>query len=390
MLPLNRLTGTAARLAVAGLLGALFVLDLFVPLGVANGVLYSGVVLLAYRATAPAFALTAAVASSALVVIGGAFSPVVPGAPVWLAVANRAFSLLVIWVPVLFFAQRRDAERALRQAHDELEVKVRERTAELADVNTALVAEISERMETERSLRASEDALQASQRALRQSSDDLQALAARLLTAQEEDRRRISRDLHDDVNQRLAMLAVDVETLSLRPPASPAVLGRNLRSVQDRIVELSDDIRRFVHQLHPSILDDLGLPIALQQLMDDFAGRTGLKSTFRHDHVPPALPPGLATCFYRIAQESLSNVARHANASRVEMDLVGGDRGLTLSVTDDGRGFDRQKTGASFAGLGLVSMNERLRLVGGTLEVTSGIRTGTTVRAWAPVEGGPA
>jgi len=384
---MNRPTGSAARLLVTGLIGALFVLDLFVPLGVANGVLYSGVVLLAYTATAPAFALTAAVVSSALVVIGGTFSPVLPGTPAWLAVINRAFSVLVIWVPVLFFAQRREAERALRRAHDELEVKVRERTAELADVNKALVAEISERMETERSLRASEDALQASQRALRQSSDDLQALAARLLTAQEEDRRRISRDLHDDVNQRLAMLAVDVETLSLRPPASQAVLGRNLRSVQDRIVELSDDIRRFVHQLHPSILDDLGLPIALQQLMDDFAGRTGLKSTFQHDNVPPALSRDLATCFYRIAQESLSNVARHAEASRVEMDLVGVEQGLALSIADDGRGFDRRKTDSSPGGLGLVSMNERLRLVGGSLDVTSGPRAGTTVRAWAPVAG---
>ena len=384
---MNRPTGSAARLLVTGLIGALFVLDLFVPLGVANGVLYSGVVLLAYTATAPAFALTTAVVSSALVVIGGTFSPVLPGTPAWLAVINRAFSVLVIWVPVLFFAQRREAERALRRAHDELEVKVRERTAELADVNKALVAEISERMETERSLRASEDALQASQRALRQSSDDLQALAARLLTAQEEDRRRISRDLHDDVNQRLAMLAVDVETLSLRPPASQTVLGRNLRSVQDRIVELSDDIRRFVHQLHPSILDDLGLPIALQQLMDDFAGRTGLKSTFQHDNVPPALSRDLATCFYRIAQESLSNVARHAEASRVEMDLVGVEQGLALSIADDGRGFDRRKTDSSPGGLGLVSMNERLRLVGGSLDVTSGPRAGTTVRAWAPVAG---
>lgn len=384
---MNRPAGTAARLAVAGLIGALFVLDLFVPLGVANGVLYSGAVLLAYIVTPPSFALAAAVASSALVVIGVAFGPVVPGVPVWLGVANRAFSLLVIWVPALFFAQRRKAERALQQAHDDLEMKVRERTAELADVNKALVAEISERMETERSLRASEDALQASQRALRQSSEDLQALAARLLTAQEEDRRRISRDLHDDVNQRLAMIAVDVETLSLRPPASKAALGRTLRSVQDRIVEISDDIRRFVHQLHPSILDDLGLPIALQQLMDDFAGRTGLKCTFRHEHVPPALCRDLATCFYRIAQESLSNVARHAEASRVEMDLVGEDRGLALSVLDDGRGFDRGKTGSAPAGLGLVSMNERLRLVGGTLDVRSSPRAGTTVRAWAPVTG---
>ena len=333
--------------------------------------------------------LTTAVASSALVLLGWFLSPVMPGAPAWLVVINRAFSVLVIWVPVLFFAQRRKAEQALRQAHDELEMKVRERTAELAEVNKALVAEISERMETERSLRDSEDAVQAGQRALRQSREDLQALAARLLTAQEEDRRRISRDLHDDVNQRLAMIAVDVETLSLRPPTSKAALGRSLRSVQDRIVEMSDDIRRFVHQLHPSILDDLGLPIALQQLMDDFAGRTGLKSTFRHEHVPPALSRDLATCFYRIAQESLSNVARHANASRVEMELAWADHGLALSVTDDGRGFDRGKTGSAPAGLGLVSMNERLRLVGGALEVTSSVRTGTTVRAWAPVPGDP-
>ena len=386
---MNLPAGFAARLAVAGLIGALFVLDLFVPLGVANGVLYSGAVLLAYIVTVPSFALTAAVASSALVLLGWFLSPVMPGAPAWLVVINRAFSVLVIWVPVLFFAQRRKAEQALRQAHDELEMKVMERTAELAEVNKALVAEISERMETERSLRDSEDAVQAGQRALRQSREDLQALAARLLTAQEEDRRRISRDLHDDVNQRLAMIAVDVETLSLRPPTSKAALGRSLRSVQDRIVEMSDDIRRFVHQLHPSILDDLGLPIALQQLMDDFAGRTGLKSTFRHEHVPPALCRDLATCFYRIAQESLSNVARHANASRVEMELAWADHGLALSVTDDGRGFDRGKTGSAPAGLGLVSMNERLRLVGGALEVTSSVRTGTTVRAWAPVPGDP-
>lgn len=387
---MNMPVGYAARLAVVGLISTLFVLDLFVPLGVANGVLYSGVVLLAYTVTAPSFALTAAAVSSVLLVVGGALSPVVPGVPAWLAISNRAFSVVVVWVPVLFFAQRRKAEQALQRAHDELEIKVRERTAELANVNKALVAEISERMETERSLRASEDALQASQRALRQSSDELQALAARLLTAQEEDRRRIARDLHDDINQRLAMLAVDVETLSLRPPVSPAVLGRNLRSVKDRIVEMSDDIRRFGHQLHPSILDDLGLPIALQQLMEDFSSRTGLKSTFRHANVPPSMSRDLATCFYRIAQESLSNVARHANASRVEMDLVGVDHGIALSVTDDGRGFDRQKAGSSHAGLGLVSMEERLRLVGGTLEVTSGAHTGTTVRAWAPVVGGQA
>lgn len=379
----------AARLGVIGLVGALFLLDLFVPLGVANGVLYSGVVLLAYIVTAPSFALAAAASCSVLVWVGMALSPVVPGAPWWLAAINRAFSMLVIWVPVLFFAQRRKAERALRRAHDELEVKVRERTAELAEVNRALVVEISERMETERSLRASEDALQASQRALRQSSEELQALAARLLTAQEEDRRRISRDLHDDLNQRLAMVTVDVETLSLRPPASKAALGRRLRSVQDRIAELSDDIRRFVHQLHPSILDDLGLPIALEQLMDDFAGRTGMKSTFRHEHVPATLSRDLATCFYRIAQESLSNIARHAEASRVEMELSGTGQGLALTVMDDGKGFDRGKAGPAPSGLGLVSMNERLRLVGGSLEVSSHDRAGTTVRAWAPVGENP-
>jgi len=383
-------TGHAARLAIILLIGALFALDMFVPLGVANGVLYSGAVLLAYTVTAPSFAFTAAAGSSVLVLVGGVLSPVVPGVPAWLSISNRVFSVLAIWVPVLFFAQRRKAERALQQAHDGLELKVRERTAELADVNEALVAEISERMETERSLRASEDAVQASQCALRKSSDELQALAARLLTAQEEDRRRISRDLHDDINQRLAMIAVDVETLWSRPPASQEVLCRTMRSIQDRINEVSDDIRRFVHQVHPSVLDDLGLPIALEQLLEDFSSRTGLKSAFQHTNVPTSLSRDLATCLYRIAQESLSNVVHHAEASSVKMTLSGTVTSLALSITDDGKGFDDPKTAPAHAGLGWVSMKERMRLVGGTVEITSAGRKGTTVKVWVPIVGGRA
>lgn len=385
---MNSQAGYSARLWVCGLSGALFVLDLFVPLGVANGVLYSGVVLLAYLVTTPAFALMTAGAGSALALVGGVLSPIVPGVPVWLMISNRVFSVLAIWVPVLFFVQRHKAEQALQQAHDELEVKVRERTAELVDVNRALVTEISERIETERALRASEVALQASKCSLRQSSDELQALAARLLTAQEEDRRRISRDLHDDINQRLAMISVDLESLWSCPPASQDVLGRTMRSIQDRINEVSDDIRRIVHQVHPSVLDDLGLPIALKQLLEEFSSRTGLKSAFQYTSLPTSLSRDLAICLYRIAQESLSNVSRHAEASSVEMAISGTATSLTLSITDDGKGFDDPKTVPSHAGLGLVSMKERVRLVGGTVEITSAGRKGTTVKAWVPIAGG--
>ena len=151
--------------------------------------------------------------------------------------------MFIIWVSLFFLLQRRRDVEALRRAHGELEVRVQDRTAELATVNKALVVEITERIETESSLRISEAALATSQRALQRSGEDLRGLAARLLTAQEEERRRISRDLHDDINQRLAMMVVELETLDRMLPVNCQQIGTRLRSLQDNATELSDDVR---------------------------------------------------------------------------------------------------------------------------------------------------
>jgi len=373
--------------ATATLALGLLALDLRMPLGVAVGALYSLVTLLALWSSRRWFAFVVAGTCTVLTAVGGVFSPIIHGFPVWMAVSNRALSLVVIWVPLLFFLQYQRAQEALRRAYGELEMLVQERTRELAKVNRALVEEISERMEAEQRLRESTDALQESQRALEGSRQELRALAARLLTAQDEDRRRLSRDLHDDINQRLAMLAVELEALERKLRSSPDLIGPGLRSLLDRVTELSEDVRHLAYQFHPSILDDLGLPIALQRLVDDFSAHTGVQGRFSGRARTESYPLDIARSLYRVAQESLGNVARHAKASLVEVELTDEDRGLALSVRDNGIGFDPVRTNAGGGGLGLVSMKERLHLVQGTLEVRSAPGQGTAVRAWVPLSG---
>ena len=197
--------------ATSTLAAGLFVLDLWLPLGVAVGVLYWGVVLIALASPQRWFPLTVTGACSILIIVGALLGPIHSGVPLWMAVTNRLLSLLVIWVPVVVFLERRRGVEALRRAYDELERRVEERTAELVKANQALEAEIAERKRAEASLWET-------QHALEQNRWQLRALAAQLLTAQADERRRISRELHDDLNQRLAMLAVEIETFQQRLP----------------------------------------------------------------------------------------------------------------------------------------------------------------------------
>jgi signal transduction histidine kinase len=291
----------------------------------------------------------------------------------------------VIWMAVFFIFQRRRDVESLQLAHGELERRVQERTAELAKVNQALVVEITERMETERSLRLSEAALDQNRLALQRSEEDLRGLTARLLTAQEEERRRISRDLHDDINQRLAMLVVELETLDQALPPDCKHIGTRLRSLQDNASELCEDLRHLAYQFHPSVLDDLGLPVALRRLVDDVAGRAGLKGTFQCDVGQGDISQPVATCLYRIAQEGLSNVARHANASTFDVRVSRDNETITLTITDDGSGFDLSERESERGTLGLVSMKERAHLVHGTLVVETKPGGGTSVRARIPL-----
>lgn len=375
-------------LTLIGLGVALFCLDLYLPLGIGNGVLYGGLVILSFLLPNRTGPVVTASICSVLTMADVILSPTLDGVPLWMGVTNRLFSLTAIWLPVLFFLHQRRAEDALQRAHDDLEERVQLRTQELAAVNNALVTEISERIETEHSLRKSEAVLQANQRELQQSREDLRALAGQLLTAQEEDRRRISRDLHDDINQRLAMLSMDLRQAEKDKSSDAQSLRSTIRLVSDQLTAISDDVRQMAYRFHPSILDDLGLVKAIRRQIDDFSARTGSKVSYVHRDPATALPAELAICLYRIVQESLSNIARHAHASHVEVELICEDDLVSLSVHDDGTGFDQTQLSRAGAHLGLLSMRERVRLAKGRFEIDSTPSRGTHIHVEVPLTTG--
>lgn len=365
----------------------LFFLDLYLPLGIGNGVLYGGLVVLSLASPDRKVPLIVAGGCSVLALSDVFLGVTLPNIPLWMGVSNRLFSLTAIWVPVVYFLQRRKSAEALRQAHDELEARVEERTRELALVNETLVEEIGERMETERSLRESERSLKASQQELQQSREELRFLAGQLLTAQEEERRRIARDLHDDVNQRLAMLAMDLRRIEKDELGDRVTVMGMISSITARLTRLSDDVRQLAYRFQPSILDDLGLTKAVRRLVDDFSASTGLEAVYVHRDPVTPVPTVLATCVYRIAQESLTNVTRHAHASEVEVELICDEGMGTLSIRDNGIGFDLSRASQERGRLGLLSMKERVRLVGGTLDVIAAQGCGTHVEVHVPLSG---
>lgn len=349
----------------------LFILDLHTPLTLATHALYIVPVLLALFSPVRWFPVTVAVVVTILTAIGGIWSPRLYDIPLWIPLVNHMLSGVVIWMPVWYSFQRRKHEEELQRLNEALDRRVQVRTRELASVNEALVAEVAERMQTEQSLESSRQ--------------ELQKLASRLLRVQEEERRRISRDLHDDVNQRLALLAMEIEGLERQLSSSPVQVGRAVRAIQDRVVELSEDVRHLAYQFHPSILDDLGLPIALQRLVDDFSVRSNVRGSFSHMNIPEVVPQEIATCLYRVAQESLNNVVRHAAASRVDVELMRSRFELTVTITDDGVGFDSESPQCGEHGLGLLSMKERVALVHGALQIISAVGRGTRVQVVVPV-----
>ena len=227
-------------------------------------------------------------------------------------------------------------------------------------------------------------ALHEKQRELTRSQAELQALTARLLTAQEDERRRISRELHDDVNQRLAVLSLEIDTLERNLPTSRSTVVSRLRALRDQVAALSDDVHGLAYQFHPSILDDLGLTAALETLTEDFRQREGIDIDVTQS-VSDRVAPEIASCLYRVTQESLRNVARHAQTLRVTLSLQMIDGGIGLVIEDCGVGFEPTVSDTHRQGLGVVGMQERVRLVSGRFSVSSQVGKGTRVEAWVPV-----
>ncbi len=220
--------------------------------------------------------------------------------------------------------------------------------------------------------------------ALQQSRRELRALTGRLINAQEEERKRISRELHDDLSQKLALLAFDTGSLLQALPASVDEIKESLRNFQVRVVQLSQDVRRISHQLHPSILEDLGLTAALGELCEEFSAREGIEVQFEQEAMPKALSVDVASCLYRVAQEALHNVSKHARASHARLKVRGSPEGIHLCICDTGVGFDSE-AGLSRPGLGIVSMEERVRLVHGEFSINSQPGQGTEVRVFVPL-----
>lgn len=214
--------------------------------------------------------------------------------------------------------------------------------------------------------------------------DDLRSLSRRLIRAQEAERAMIARELHDDVTQRLAVLAIDAGRAELAGPG--AVQADAIRLVREGLIRLSEDIHSLAYQLHPSVLEELGLAEALRTECERQGRHSGVALSLNLEPLPPVVERDVALCLYRVAQEALNNVIHHARARKATVILRQLDGGLALAVRDDGEGFDPEhpREGRS---LGLASMRERLRLVNGTLDIESAPGHGTAIVAWVPVKG---
>ncbi|MDS4071335.1 MAG: ATP-binding protein [Candidatus Competibacter sp.] len=211
-------------------------------------------------------------------------------------------------------------------------------------------------------------------------------LSRRLINAHEEARSRLARELHDDVTQRLAFLAITAGRIEQgTAERSPTETAGEMR---EGLMRLSEDVHALSYRLHPAILEDLGLIEALRAESERFGRRESVPVAVKSRDLPEPLPRQAALCLFRVAQEALRNAARHANARTVAVSLRGLDGGVQLAVQDDGCGFDpaRQRNRPS---LGLASMRERVQLLGGELDVESAPGQGTTILAWVPVQGEP-
>jgi signal transduction histidine kinase len=263
-------------------------------------------------------------------------------------------------------AARSAAEAArmeLEQVHDELESRIKARTAELALTNSALAAEIAERIQAER-IRTD--------------------LLRRLASAQEDEQRRVARDLHDQIGQTLTALTLAVRTARAAGPL-PEAASERLVEVQRIAEELGKEVHELAIRLRPTALDDLGLNAALGQLLSDWSSRTRVEVDFQAEGLESGrLPSEVETAVYRVVQEALTNIARHAKAQHVSIVVERHDGHAITMVEDDGIGFKPELYSAR---LGLVGMRERVTLVGGRLDIESSEGQGTTVIARIPLPG---
>jgi len=221
-------------------------------------------------------------------------------------------------------------------------------------------------------------------RKLNRTQDELRGLNAHLFSLQESERQRVARELHDDISQRLSLLEMLLH--EIRTDDATEESRTKIENAREQIQSINTDVRLISHRLHPAILNDLGLSAALKALVTEFGERENMPASYVTQNLPESWPPEVATELYRITQEALRNVVKHAGKTHVKVVLTGENDRLQLKVMDFGIGFDQEAEAVS-PGLGMISMQERARLVHGKLTVSSKLGEGTTVTVDVPVIG---
>jgi PAS domain S-box-containing protein len=210
-------------------------------------------------------------------------------------------------------------------------------------------------------------------------------LSRRLIEAQEQERARIARELHDDIGQRLALLAVELQQLREHSPKSSDIPG-SIDELWKQTSGIAADIQSLSHELHSSKLEYLGIVPAMRGFCQEFGAQQKVEIAFTSRDLPSPLSPDVSLCLFRVLQEALHNSARHSGVQRFEVQLWGSSDEIHLTVKDSGAGFDTE-VAKTRRGLGLISMEERLRLVNGTFSIESQTQRGTTIHARVPLGG---
>jgi len=275
--------------------------------------------------------------------------------------------------------KRRFAEKALERAKDDLEGRVAERTKALGELNRELHLQLEEHKKTEAALRESEARSH--------------ALSTRLLTAQETERRRISTELHDELGHALAYLKIQVGVLQKELRADQAIIRAECATLTEFIDKTIENVRRLSRDLSPSILEDLGLSAALHWLVDTCVGNYETQVTSAVPHLDQLLTPSEQILVYRIVQEALTNVQKHAGARHVRLVIQAQADRLDIAVSDDGRGLRKERVAAQppdppcgHRGLGMTTMRERAQMLGGMLQVCSEEGKGTQILLALPMK----
>jgi PAS domain S-box-containing protein len=259
--------------------------------------------------------------------------------------------------------RRKSAEEALRKAHDELEKRVEERTFELLKANAQLEREIRQR----------------------------RFLASQILTAQETERRRISRELHDELGQSLTVMKLRVSFIEKELQGDQVKAREECKRTMEYLNLIMDNVRRLSRELSPSILEDLGLTAALRWLFNNFIKNNEMQLTFNIAEIDPLLSRNEQMSIYRILQEALTNIGKHAQAKNIKLLIEKDEDRILFFLEDDGKGFDPRKVlmkSAAESGWGLATMEERARMLGGSLDLWSQEGKGTQISIRIPTAKG--